>query len=100
MAVYLRSPGRDRVLLDTAKAHLDYEGTAYDLTSGTLDFYDAGWEVVDGTQGEEAVAVKVFKVTDPFTGLGVEIPIPLDVAEKIADALCPPKRQKRRRRGR
>lgn len=99
MPVYLRAVDRERVLLDTAKAHLDYEGTRYDLTGAALEFYNAPWEVGEATLGDERVPARGLVLMDPFTGLRIEVAFTREAADALAIAFADdptkPKRQRR-----
>jgi hypothetical protein len=96
MAVYVDTP-EGRVLLDTAKAHLQYEEATIDLTGATLSFYDQEWTIQDGTMGDDNVPCKVLVFTDPFTHLRIEIPVLLEPAKLMGKALDNGKRSLRRR---
>jgi hypothetical protein len=99
VAVYLRSPGEERVLLDTAKAKLDYEGVRYELTNAMLALYDVSWFVGDGTWGSDEQPCKVLRLTDPFTGLMIEVPFDPETASQLAGALEGKKRRFKRSNG-
>lgn len=99
MAVYLRTADDKRVLLDTAKAKLNYEGVEYDLTGAALEFFEATWVVVNATLGSAATPARGFAVSDTFTGLRVEVAFPQEVADRVALAFADdPERPKRLRR--
>lgn len=76
-----------RVLFDTEKAPLKYEGQEITLTGKTLSLYDQRWFVLEGTLGEEAKPCKVLVFVDGFTGLRMEIPLPLEVAAEMGSKL-------------
>lgn len=88
MAVYVRLADGERVLLDTKKAKLVYEGREIDLTGATLDFYDFDWLAGPGTLGAAGEEGKVLQVRDRFTGLAVEIPMHAESADGIALGLA------------
>lgn len=86
MTIYLMD-GEDRVILDTSKAFLRYEEKEIDLTGNTLFLYNANYVVADGTMGENNEPCKVMIFTDRFTGMTIEIPIPLPAADDISEGL-------------
>lgn len=81
MSIYLRTAAGERLLLDTAKAKLDFEGRVIDLSGVRLDLYEVGWMVGEGTLGDEQVPCKVLVFHDEFSGVRIEIPLPLDRVE-------------------
>lgn len=89
MTVYVKPDGGERVLLDTLKAHLDYEGEEMNLTGAVLSLYEVGWAVEDGSVGcdDAQEPCKILILVDPFTGLRIEVPLPMPVAEMVAGAL-------------
>lgn len=103
MAIYLRTAGGEpqpRVLLDAAKAHVEYEGSRYELRGATLDLYAVEWSVIPGTYSEEPAMVVLLR--DELTGIRIELPLPIENADAIARALTDrprPSRKQRRRRG-
>lgn len=97
MAVYLRAAGKERVLLDTAKAVLVYEGEEYDLTGASLDFYDFDWMTTEGTLGSEGKACRILTITDRFSGLKVEAPLEHESADRVAVGLAQSDDKKRRK---
>lgn len=100
MAVYLRTADDERMLLDTAKASLDYEGRSIDLTGATLEFFDAEWRVVEATIGHtDPIPARGFMLADPFSGVTVEVAVPLDQADRLALGFAAdPEKERRTRR--
>lgn|SRR5881392_2024408 len=97
MTLYI-GENEERVLLDTSKAFLRYEENEIDLTGKKLSLYDAEYVIVDGTVGEHGEPCKVMVFTDKFTGISIEIPILLPVAQDISDGMntTPPKERRLR----
>lgn len=98
MPFYLRTfsgKPQPRVLIDTSKAFLDYEGEDYDLTGATIDCYGR-WSVDVGTVGEEGTPAKVLRFEDPFTGLKIEVPLVAEAQVALAAALLASPRPRRR----
>lgn len=89
MSIYVRTAEGERILLDTAKAKLAFEGREIDLTGATLDIYDFSWLTTPATLGEDAKqAGVVLGIRDTFTGLGIEAPFHLEPAEAVAYGLA------------
>lgn len=83
MTIFIQTDDDERVLFDTEKAVLDYEGRRIKLTGRLLSFYDQTILVSDGILGEEKSPAKILVVLDNFTGMRLEIPMPLEVASII-----------------
>lgn len=81
----------ERILFDSEKAPLLYEGTEINLTGRTLSLYDARYAVVDGTIGSASEPCKVIVFTDPFTGITLHVPVSFQVADDLAAGLKSPK---------
>lgn len=86
MTLYLMN-GDERVILDTSKAYLRYEEKEIDLTGNKLSLYNAQYIVAEGTLGENNEPCKIVVFTDTFTGISIEIPVPLPAAQDISDGL-------------
>lgn len=89
MPVYLRTASGERVLLDTSKAKLDYEGVEYDLTGGTLEFFEFAWVTAPGAIGvSDPVPGMGLRIEDGFSGLATEVVFPHLDADRVALGLA------------
>lgn len=88
MAVYLRTAGGERILLDATKAVVVSEGVEYSLEGATLDFYDFRWIVTSGTLGDDRRPARILRVEDLLTNIRVEVPWLYEEADPVAAALA------------
>lgn len=89
MALYLQLEDGRRLPFDTKKIEATFEGEPIDFTGARFDFYEAMWVVVDGTVGTGATPCKIFRISDPFTGVAVEVPFsqPREVGKRFLEGI-------------
>lgn len=89
MALYVQLADGRRLPFDTKKIEATFEGEPIDFTGARFDFYEAMWVVADGSVGNAEMPCKIFRVSDPFTGVAVEVPFerPRDVGKKFLEGI-------------